>query len=105
MNSNFPFWSIFDSRNHHCILSYQLLNPNIFGVEISFSHPFSMAISSAPWLRWESLAEKAATMATTAQAEYGQAKDEASNAELVPWRILAGLVESSLDRDGDDSCV
>ena len=49
-----------------------------------------MAISSAPWLRWESLAEKAATMATTAQAEYGQAKDEASNAELVPWRILAG---------------
>lgn len=30
----------------------------------------------------KSLAEKAATMATTAQAEYGQAKDEASNAEL-----------------------
>lgn len=30
----------------------------------------------------KSLAEKAATVATTAQAEYGQAKDEASNAEM-----------------------
>ena len=60
-----------------------------------------MAISAkAPWLRWESLAEKAGTAATMAQAEYGQAKDEASNAELVPWWILSGRA-----RDGDDSCV